>query len=681
MNNIKEEIENILKYEIFKSTPNYTKDDIKDLLIKDNSYKIYKYLIENYSIEKILEYINELFALTSLKINTRKYIELIENIDELNEYCINFFKSKKDAIDENNNLNLDIIPDNEFVFNIIYAHALKEKIIKVEDKDLKEIETIKQIKEGNTELFEIWLKDNKKLIYSCVKKYVNQNNEIEDLFQEGTIAVLKAIKTFDISRNCKFSTYALWIIRQAVIRYVENNGRTIRIPVHMLYFIEKVKTTKKELEGKYGIKPTVEDIAYELNTSPKKIIQALESDKDLISLESKISKDEDREFSNFIPSKTYTDDEAIENIKKEEVYNFVNNSRLSKREKEIIFLRYGLIDGGKRTLQEVGKIFGLTRERIRQIEKKSLKRLRMARNRYKVMDLMDIDPNLKNNNSNETNKKKKEEMSSDSMAFYDPNKRYVNSAYRKNGPVITYFAKKEDDSKSTNENIKEKPITTEKVEVKEKEMTQEKKNSRSKIIKLDNLYTYFFVKYNADEALVDKMLEWLKKYPRDIEVLKLKYGNDLKNPENNELSKKDYEHFYGNILQRMKRFIKKELNIPTPTTTKKKENPIEQTLEKSISSQEFLNNIIKIITNNNLENLLKKYSLPEITIISLKYGDKFGLEKVDYSIKDISIMLNLDYEFVKNTCHKFLEDVKKSICDLVAKELDDVIILRKKKDE
>lgn len=307
--------------------------------------------------------------------------EGIEIVDDLEKELEDIEVSKEELEDLS-------VPDGINIDDHVKMYLKEIGKVDLLDAD-EEISLAKRMSEGDEEAKKRLAEANLRLVVSIAKRYVGRGMLFLDLIQEGNLGLIKAVDKFDYSKGYKFSTYATWWIRQAITRAIADQARTIRIPVHMVETINKLVRISRQLVQELGREPTTEELAKELNLSVEKVREISKISQEPVSLETPIGEEEDSHLGDFIPDDDAPAPSEVASfvMLKEQLEDVLKT--LTPREAKVLRLRFGLEDGRPRTLEEVGKEFDVTRERIRQIEAKALRKLRHPSRSKKLKDYLD----------------------------------------------------------------------------------------------------------------------------------------------------------------------------------------------------------------------------------------------------------------------------------------------------
>ncbi len=342
--------------------------------------------------KNVLEYkdINDAFA--GIELTPEKFEWILDYFEKQGVDVLNTNEDDSDEgfIDEEEEVK--IIDDTDILEGVSLEDPVRMYLKEIGNIPLltveEEVFLAQRIEKGDEQARQQLIEANLRLVVSIAKKYVGRGMSFLDLIQEGNMGLMKAVEKFDYKKGNKFSTYSTWWIRQAITRGIADTAKTIRVPVHMVETINKTLRTSRMLLQELGREPTNEEIAEKMNMPVAKIDEILKTSRDPVSLDSPIGEEEDSQLGDFIKDENTPSpmERAASEILKEELESAMDS--LTERERKVIRLRFGLDDGKTRTLEEVGKEFDVTRERIRQIEAKALRKLRHPSRSKKLRDFL-----------------------------------------------------------------------------------------------------------------------------------------------------------------------------------------------------------------------------------------------------------------------------------------------------
>ena len=343
--------------------------------------------------KNVLEYqeVNDFFA--DIELNPKRIEKIYDYLEKNNVDVLRMSESEEDIIlekdDDEEVETIDLtVPDNVNIDDPVRMY-LKEigkvPLLTAEE----EVDLAKRMEEGDEEARKHLAEANLRLVVSIAKRYVGRGMLFLDLIQEGNLGLIKAVEKFDYRKGFKFSTYATWWIRQAITRAIADQARTIRIPVHMVETINKLTRVQRQLLQQLGREPTPEEISEVMDIPPERVREIQKISQEPVSLETPIGEEEDSHLGDFIQDDNVPvpAEAAAFTLLKEQLVDVLGT--LTEREQRVLKLRFGLDDGRARTLEEVGKEFNVTRERIRQIEAKALRKLRHPSRSRKLKDYLE----------------------------------------------------------------------------------------------------------------------------------------------------------------------------------------------------------------------------------------------------------------------------------------------------
>ena len=570
---------------------------------------------KNDTLNKILQDVveNNLEILQKYDIDSKFSDDISKNFIEL--YCLknNIEIKKDDDIQEEDYT--EFITD---ITNTVYTDDSVKMYLQEIHKPILTKEQEKslalRIRNGDEKAKELFIERNLRLVIKVARKYTGHGISFLDLIQEGNLGLIKAVDKFDVTKGYKFSTYATCWIRQSIQRSLGDKSRNIRLPVHLYEKVKKYELLKKELSLKFNREPTFEELSKKMRVSIDTIYKYERLEHDTISL-NMIVGDEDSELEDFISLSTESiDNQFIEENLKDVIENLLKNSNLTTKEIDILKLRFGIGTNDPKTLEETGKIYGVSRERIRQIQEKALKKIRRS---YNVKEL----------------------------AIYMDNPKEA----KKN---IDRYRLKYQQHSLQKIKLKDRKESELKMEM------QEKTKRKSK----DNLYEYFS-DYSKPE--VSKVISRLDE--DELELLHKRYGDNLLEPVKNDIDADEKKVIISNIIPRIQRMLEGKKVRRRKNNQKPQSTIVEEKTEETVQPQNSLNKedykqILGIFHNPEFLEMTKKKPLDECLIMSLKLG--YFQEKC-FSTDAIADFLDVDKEYVINVTKQGLNSYKEKLNQMI----------------
>ena len=601
--------------------------------IKKNIKPQNKYQDNIISFEKIVNFFHDFNCFPPPNL----LIELIDKNDTLNKILQDVVKNNLEILQKSKNFielfclknNIEIKKDDDIqeedytefitdITNTVYTDDSVKMYLQEIHKPILTKEQEKslalRIRNGDEKAKELFIERNLRLVIKVARKYTGHGISFLDLIQEGNLGLIKAVDKFDVTKGYKFSTYATCWIRQSIQRSLGNKSRNIRLPVHLYEKVKKYELLKKELSLKFNREPTFEELSKKMRVSIDTIYKYERLEHDTISL-NMIVGDEDSELEDFISLSTESiDNQFIEENLKDVIENLLKNSNLTTKEIDILKLRFGIGTNDPKTLEETGKIYGVSRERIRQIQEKALKKIRRS---YNVKEL----------------------------AIYMDNPKEA----KKN---IDRYRLKYQQHSLQKIKLKDRKESELKMEM------QEKTKRKSK----DNLYEYFS-DYSKTE--VSKVISRLDE--DELELLHKRYGDNLLEPVKNDIDADEKKVIISNIIPRIQRMLEGKKVRRRKNNQKPQSTIVEENQEVTVKPQNSLNKedykqILGIFHNPEFLEMTKKKPLDECLIMSLKLG--YFQEKC-FSTDAIADFLDVDKEYVINVTKQGLTSYKEKLNQMI----------------